>query len=195
MPTFDGANLLVTLDAGTPTVDVQIDLYSDWKEYFKTGDNSKFFQAFSLSAGGIDTVPGEVSGRNFFFRNDLGWRIRPAEEDAEIDVVGNLFKADATLPMFIPTLGDFTVLIALQRSSLALVEQTGISGLTAPESAKLTLMEQILRNRLITDPATGILTLYNDAGVPLLTADVFKDAAGLQAYDGTTGINRRNRLT
>ena len=179
MPTFDGINLLITLDAATPSVDVQIDLYSDWKEYIKTGDNVKFPKAFSNSAGGQATVPGEVTGRNFFLRNDLGWRIRPAEEDAEINLIGNLFKFDATLPMIIPTLGAFTVLVNIQRSSLALVEQTGVSGLTAAEALIFAQFSDIegglsIRavQRLILSGITGKLNGAEPASDTIRTRDL-----------------------
>jgi len=176
MPTFDGENLLIRLDAATPTVDVQVDLYSDWKEYIKTGTNIRFVKAFSRSAGGQTTIPGEVSGRNFFLRNDLGWRIQPAEEDAEIDLVGNLFKFDATLPMIIPTDGAFTVLINIQRSSLALVEQTGVSGLTASESITFAQFADIeggldiqAVTRLMLSALQGVLSGAEPASLTIIT--------------------------
>lgn len=52
---------------------------------------------------------------------------------------------------------------------------------------------QFLKNKLITDPGTGIATLYDDAGVALLTANLFEDAAGSQAYRGQ-GAERRERF-
>lgn len=81
------------------------------------------------------------------------------------------------------------------------VVETGVSGLTTAESnALLTLpgtvstIEKIARNKMITDPATGVLTVYdNDGSTPLLTANIFKDAAGTVPYNGT-GAERRERL-
>jgi hypothetical protein len=55
-------------------------------------------------------------------------------------------------------------------------------------------IEKITRNKMITDPATGVLTVYDDDGAtPLMTANIFKDAAGTVPYNGT-GAERRERL-
>ena len=121
MVSFDGPNLIATLPAGDSTISVEQDLYSDWKEFFKTGTNSQFPQMFTPSIGGheIDAVTGkEVSGF-FLLRNDLGWRIRPAEENAEVVLTGNLYPTDSTLPMFVPTIGAFTVLVSVERDASA----------------------------------------------------------------------------
>lgn len=122
-PTFDGDNLLIILPASEPVMDVQVDLYSDWKEWFKTSDNAKYPIAFSTS-GGEPTQPGEVLGRAFFLRNDLGWRIRPAEEDADVLFEGSLFPQDFTLPLFVPTTGAFTVSLRVKFSNLSLLNET-----------------------------------------------------------------------
>ncbi len=60
--------------------------------------------------------------------------------------------------------------------------------------AKNLLIEQILRNKLVTDPVTGTMTLYDDAGTPLLTADIFEDTPGSVPYRGQ-GVERKERLT
>ena len=129
--TFDGDNLLIILPSATPTIDVQVDLYSDWKEWVKLSDNAKYPKAFD-SEGGAPTTQTEASGRFFFLRNDLGWRIRGPEEDATINLVGNLFGRDPTLPVSVPTLGAFTQQINTVVSSLALVENAQFS--TAQET-------------------------------------------------------------
>lgn len=81
------------------------------------------------------------------------------------------------------------------------VVETGVSGLTTAESNVLmglpgtvSTIEKITRNKMITDPATGVLTVYDDDGAtPLMTANIFKDAAGTVPYNGT-GAERRERL-
>lgn len=58
----------------------------------------------------------------------------------------------------------------------------------------LALAAKLLRNKTVTDPATGVMTVYDDNGSDvLLAADVYEDAAGTQPYDGQ-GVNRRERL-
>ena len=59
---------------------------------------------------------------------------------------------------------------------------------------KIALIEKISRNRLETDPATGILTLYDDDNsTVILTGPLFEDVAAAQDYRGQ-GAERRNRL-
>lgn len=58
----------------------------------------------------------------------------------------------------------------------------------------MAIQAKIARNKMVTDPATGVMTIFDDDGVtPLLTANIFKDAAGSTPYDGT-GAERRERL-
>ncbi len=65
---------------------------------------------------------------------------------------------------------------------------------TAPDNDSTLLALKILRNKTISDPTTGILTVYDNDGVtPLLTAQLYKDAAGTENYSGT-GVERRERL-
>ena len=174
--TFDGINLIVQLPAAQTSVDVQAEIYSAWKEFLLADkENLRFPQAFTTE-GGSPTVPGETSGRNFFLRNDLGWRVRPPEEDINITLVGNLFSTEATLPLIIPTIGAFTVLVNIQRSSLALVEQTGISGLTAQESADLSstqadaaLARKLLGGRRVEISLDDLtVTFYDDDNIAVI---------------------------
>ncbi len=60
--------------------------------------------------------------------------------------------------------------------------------------AKAHLIERLLRNKLVTDPATGLMTLYDDAGNVLMTANIFEDVPGVTAYRGQ-GVERKERLT
>ena len=192
MPTFDGTNRLITLDSGITSVDVQVDLYSDWKEWVLQG-NGQYPPAFS-TLGGEPLSDVESIDGYYFLRNDLGWRIKPPEEDIEITITGNLYGTDPDLPVFITTFGTYDTVISLQVSSSAKVitVETG-TGLSAEQDARLTLIEQILRNKFITDPSTGVATVYDDAGNVLISGDIFEDAAGTQPYRGQ-GAERRERL-
>lgn len=52
----------------------------------------------------------------------------------------------------------------------------------------------MLRNKMVTDPATGTITVYDTDGTTVLyVADLFQDAAGLTPYTGA-GAERRERL-
>lgn len=60
----------------------------------------------------------------------------------------------------------------------------------------LYVMQQILKNKQKTDPNTGIMTVYADDDTTVLfTANVYNDAGGSTPYDGTSGINLKNKLT
>ncbi len=142
MPTFDGDNLLIRLDASTPEVNAKVDLYSDWKEWFKTGTNAKYPLAFDTTGGDPTTATGSVAAY-FFLRNDNGWRIKPAEESADVVIVGNLYPRDASLPMFVKTNGGYTVLLTVERDASSVVETVG-SGLSAGQDAKLTNIDDLL---------------------------------------------------
>lgn len=70
-------------------------------------------------------------------------------------------------------------------------------GLIQPDTqaARLMLVEKLLRNKFITDPSTGIATLYDDDGSTVLfSGQLYQDAAGTQTYQGQ-GAERRERLT
>jgi hypothetical protein len=110
MPTFDGDNLRIILDSGVTSVDVEIDLYSDWKEWSQLSDNAKYPAAFR-TVGGDALTPGIDAGAYFFIQNQSGWRIRPPEENITILVNGNLAPEESTLPILVPTLGNFSVLV------------------------------------------------------------------------------------
>ena len=58
----------------------------------------------------------------------------------------------------------------------------------------LALLGKLARNKTVTDPSTGTITVYDDDGVtPLLTAALHEDVAGSQPYRGQ-GADRRERL-
>lgn len=57
------------------------------------------------------------------------------------------------------------------------------------------LMRKIAVNKQITDPTTGVMTVYDDDDVtPLLEAQMYEDAAETQPYRGR-GAEVRERLT
>lgn len=58
----------------------------------------------------------------------------------------------------------------------------------------LGLLTRVARNRMVTDPSTGTLTVYDDDDItPLFTADIWDDAAGTTPYSGA-GAEARDRL-
>jgi hypothetical protein len=77
-----------------------------------------------------------------------------------------------------------------------IVDQTG--GMTVNDETMTFDSEtvvKLLRNKTVTDPATGVMTVYDDDGViPLFTAQLYEDATELQTYRGQ-GAEVRERLT
>jgi hypothetical protein len=77
-----------------------------------------------------------------------------------------------------------------QGATLAQIEGSAVLA----KEATAILAQKILRNKRITDPATGLQTIFDDDGVTvLLSGNVFEDAAGSQLYRGQ-GADRVERL-
>jgi len=144
---FHGDTRLIAINEGDfgHDLDAKIDLYSDWKEWVLTDDNSKYAPAFRTIGG--DPLGGVLSaGAYFFLQNQDGWRIRPHEDDHQLRITGNLYAEDPDQAMFVPSLGGYTITIALERSSLTQVVSvdggTGVAP-TAEEIADVVLEELV----------------------------------------------------
>ena len=110
--TFDGPNTQITLPPGVGGVlEIQaIDIYSAWKEWVLVGDNAKYFPAFRAIGG--DPLSSIINaGAYFFVRNDYGWNLKPAEEDINYYVTGNLAAQDTSVPILHATVGPYTAAI------------------------------------------------------------------------------------
>ena len=66
---------------------------------------------------------------------------------------------------------------------------------TAPDNATITLTRQLLSNKRVLNIATGVETIYDDAGLALYTRNVYGDAAGTTLYDGTNAPHRVEKYT
>jgi len=135
--TFDGANKIIDVNFGETSLDAQIDLYSDWKEWvLETGSaNARYLQAFRTTAG--DPIgPGKFIAPYFFLLN--GWVIRPHDADHELLVEGNLYADPFANPLFIPTSGSFTVAVLLERAVDAIsTVVVGTGSLTTEQAQQL----------------------------------------------------------
>lgn len=110
--TFDGPNLLITLPSGVAGVGQldALEMYSAWKVWAQIGDNAKYPAAFRTIGG--DPLSSIINaGAYFFLRNDFGWRVKPAEENVNYYLTGNLAAQDPTLPILIQTIGTYTTAI------------------------------------------------------------------------------------
>lgn len=125
---FDGDTLTITLDTptgGVLNLDIQR-LYSEWKEWQLAAFQNIGYPPAFRSVGG-DAINASTSNVPFFFlRNDLGWRLRPAEADQTINITGQLAPQEPLLPITVPTIGDFTVL-GFNVQPVAQVISSGVS--------------------------------------------------------------------
>lgn len=181
---FDGPNLLITLSAPTAgllSVDVQNELYSDWKEWVKTVGH-QYEPAFDTTAG--DPTQGNESLTPvFFLRNDLGWRIQTTDADQEVSLVGDIYARDASLPIFESRPGR-TIFIAIDRS-------------TSPRVITDAQVERIVRAvayRQYTNAATGNLDIYDDTDTLIESVPIYEDD-GITQWDGAGPIVRRNKIS
>ena len=191
--TFDGTAKTITIGYDDPITEVDAYvIYSEWKEWV-AADNGWALPAFSESVGGNPVSATLSLGQFVFLRNDLGWRIVPANTDHELRIGGDIYPAEATLPIITPP-ASASVLVVVQRSTSSLAVETGVSGLTPDEATALALVLKILRNRRETDPVAGKQRIYDDDSTTvLLEGDLFEDIGGTQPYQGQ-GADRADKL-
>jgi len=116
--TFNGIDREINILSGVTTLDVQIDLYSEWKRWAVLENNLKFLQAFR-TFGGDQTISGQFAPRYFFLTN--GWRII-VDTGEDITVGVNLFTDELDAPFILTNNSTVTL-----RNSDSPVVDTGIS--------------------------------------------------------------------
>ena len=89
--TFDGVNKLILINEGETNINVQSDIYSDWKEWVRTEDNLKYLEPLS-TVGGEPTIEGQRLDVTFFLIN--GWKIKPYSGTYDLTLDGNIFDVD-----------------------------------------------------------------------------------------------------
>lgn len=209
--TFDGPAKTITIGYDGPITELTaVDIYSRWKDWVTT-NNAQYDPAFAESVGGNDLGGGVALGQYVFLQNGSGWRITAAAQDYEVKIVGDIYPVAPASPIFTPV-ASHTVLFTIQRSIGSSTVSTGggsdptdIAAAVWSRSASLhtgdttmggalNIARAILRNKTVTDPITGVMTVYADDNTTvLLTANLFEDVAGTQDYRGQ-GADRRERL-
>ena len=206
---LDPTGKRIVLDSATYTAKA---LYVAWVDWFVQGDNSKYLPAFR-TAGGDDLGSGLSIPPYYFLIN--GWRVRPMETNHTLTIEGNLFVEGGGDPV-VATLGTYQVLV----KSVVPVQAQGIStsGTSAADiwnhpgrtltdysgvwsdnaavtlSSKVDIATAILRNKTVTDPSTGVMTVYaDDNTTPLYTAQLYESISTSTKYRGE-GAQRRERL-
>ena len=110
---FTGSSKIITLSAGTTSLDVR-EMWSDWVDWFLTGDNSKYPMAMA-NLGGDDISPADGTKVPIYVFLQNGWKIRPQEADHTLAVVNGILLVAGGGDPFINPVGDFVVRINYQQ--------------------------------------------------------------------------------
>lgn len=132
MITFDPALKLAILSAST-TLDV-VDLYSRWKDWVCTGNNSKYLPAMTTVGGeDIDPISGIKIPAYVFLIN--GWRVRPQESNHTLSVINGVLLVAGGGDPFVNTLGNYVVRVNYQQPVQAITVAT--AGGSAPSAEQV----------------------------------------------------------
>lgn len=131
--TFDGITKIIDILPGISSINVEVDLYSAWKEWILVGDNSKYPQALR-TIGGEPLVGGKVSPKYFFLLN--GWVLRTYIGTGTVFIETNLFSEGGGNPYV--SGGDRASVIANTNDGAIAVVDSGGGGLapTAEQNAQ-----------------------------------------------------------
>lgn len=143
--TFDGENRIIQIAEGITELSIDVDVYSDWKEWSVLRDNTKYLAAFDESIGGENLETLRKLGSTYFLAN--GWRIRTWEGDHTLSVTGNIYTVEGDSP-FITTREKHTILIQLRTSNLT--DSVGDETLTL-DSLSSSVWNQPVENHTIAD--------------------------------------------
>lgn len=86
---FDGPNKLIYVNDGVTSLDVQVELYSDMKEWMQLRDWNKY-EVPMRTIGGDPTTGGGFAGDLYFMTN--GWRV--VYDPRVVRITGVLFSDD-----------------------------------------------------------------------------------------------------
>jgi hypothetical protein len=177
--TIDNLNKLFILKAGVTDLDVEVDLYSDWKEEYKLSNNSAFPIAMR-SIGGDPVTATKDAGATFFMVN--GWRIRPDETNHTLNITGNLFTDPPGDSVVVNTLGAFNVRVEMFVSNLvdAIVARADL----------VSLLQAVY-----IDTVNGVPGTAEGIGTPTNPVDNITDARTIADRDGVSAYKFRGPLT
>ncbi len=99
--TFDGASRRIIVNQGESIINVQLDIYSEWKRWVREGANSMHPQALR-TFGGDATVGGQTAPRYFFLMND--WHV--VVDGQYVQFATNLYSDDGESPFILQNGGE-----------------------------------------------------------------------------------------
>jgi hypothetical protein len=134
---FDGPNKIIYISEGVRELDVQVDLYSAWKEWkisspeapgseFNPRGATAYDQAFT-AIGGDPITDSQNVGITYFLEN--GWRIQPfaSKDPYVLTVDGNLYTREVGENPFLFAEGVSTSLVRSNIVDLIRVEAIGVN--------------------------------------------------------------------
>jgi hypothetical protein len=149
--TFDGENKLILINNGETSIDVGVDIYSNWKEWVQIYDYSKFPTAISV-IGGEPIGAGEYVGATYFLEN--GWRIKPWEGDHNLTLDGNIYTRESGQSPYVNTDGRWKINITNKVSTI--VRQVEIQSSSTGSTPTADEIAAAVWNKLIpASPNTG----------------------------------------
>lgn len=136
--------------------EVWSDLIIDWES-----DLTLRGHTFPVVAIGGQTISAGKLGTTYVLLDP--WHIHPYEGDHTFDVNGNLFTESALTHLVAPTVGNYTVTVNRNLSTLVEVVESGVSGLTPTESQAIIDIDANV-DGLVTDVAAleAIVLLLKD---------------------------------
>jgi hypothetical protein len=149
--TFDGENRLILVNYGETSLNVEQDIYSDWKEWQHLEDYSKYPQALSV-VGGEPLGGGQFVGATFFLEN--GWRVRPWEGTHALNINGNIYTREAGQSPTIPTLGYWNIATTFVRSAIVFKVET-----TSGTTGSISINPDQIAQAIWQWPVTGSLPI------------------------------------
>lgn len=152
--TFDGTEkcIIITFANGETevTLDIKSDLYSRWKEWAVTSDNTKYLEAMT-AIGGQPKGGSKFVGSTFFIIND--WVLCPILSEngsSTLSIVGELLSEDGIKSIIdfsqINTGQNLNFIKDIPISSEIQIVETNQSGLTALESNTLFSLDTQIKN-------------------------------------------------
>ena len=137
--------------------EVWSDLIIDWES-----DLTLRGHTFPVRAIGGDTISAGKLGTTYVLAEP--WQIEPYEADHDFVIDGNLFTELTLTKLVLPTVGNYTVTVTRNLSTLVEIVQTDVSGLTTQESQAL-IDIALAVDGLVTDVAalTALNNLLKDA--------------------------------
>ena len=129
---FDGPNKLILVNDGVTSLDVQVDIYSAWKEWLAGSQHDGLINAaFEQAIRGVggDPLPGSrYLGDTYFLMN--GWRIKPYSGYYRLEVEGNLYTEEGDDVFLDPDSGRVTIVQTVSN----LVDTIGVTTVQSAQS-------------------------------------------------------------